>query len=76
MEKDQIPGATDKELYERVFKHLNLKFGVGGYSKFFLKDKEYEKFSANIRKILKDKEKFCKIQEEYIKELERKGEQI
>ena len=68
------PSATDKELYERAFKHLNLKFGVGGYAKFFLKDKEYENFLESIRKILKDKEEFCKMQEEYIKELERKGE--
>lgn len=68
------PNATDKELYERAFKHLNLKFGVGGYAKFFLKDKEYGNFLENIRGILKDKEKFCKIQEEYIRELERKEE--
>lgn len=68
------PNATDKELYERAFKHLNLKFGVGGYAKFFLKDKEYENFLENIRGILKDKEEFCKMQEEYIKELERKEE--
>ena len=68
------PDATDKELYERAFEHLNLKFGVGGYAKFFLKDKEYESFLENIREILKNKEEFCRIQEEYIKELERKGE--
>lgn len=37
---------------------------------FFLKDKEYEKFLEDIRKILKNKEEFCKIQEEYIKRLE------
>ena len=64
------PTATDRELYERAFKHLNLKFGINGYAKFFLKDKEYEKFLENIRKILKDKEEFCKMQEEYIKRLE------
>lgn len=66
------PEYTDRELYERAFKHLNLKFGVGGYAKFFLKDKEYEKFLEDIRKILKDKESFCKLQEEHIKQLESK----
>lgn len=66
------PEYTDRELYERAFKHLNLKFGVGGYAKFFLKDKEYEKFLEDIRKILKDKESFCKLQEDYIKKLESK----
>lgn len=68
------PEATDKELYERAFKHLNLKFGVDGYAKFFLKDEEYDNFLRNIRLILINKEEFCKIQEEYIKKLERKGE--
>lgn len=66
------PELTEKELYERAFNHLNLKFGVGGYAKFFLKDKEYESFLEDIREVLKDKEKFCKLQEEYIKQLESK----
>ena len=66
------PNATDKELYERAFEHLNLKFGINGYAKFFLKDKEYEQFLENIREVLKDKESFCKIQEKHIKNLERK----
>lgn len=66
------PEFTDRELYERAFKHLNLKFGVDGYAKFFLKDKEYEKFLKDIREVLKDKESFCKVQEEHIKQLESK----
>jgi len=66
------PDATDRELYERAFYHLNLKFGVNGYAKFFLKDAEYEKFLEDIREVLKDKEKFCKIQEQHIKKLEQR----
>lgn len=72
--KKLSPEATDRQLYERAFEHLKLKFGIGGYAKFFLKDKEYEDFLENIREILKNKEEFCKIQQEYIKKLERKGE--
>lgn len=70
--KKYNPEFTDRELYERAFKHLNLKFGVGGYAKFFLKDKEYENFLEDIREVLKDKEKFCRLQEEHIKKLESK----
>lgn len=70
--KNLEPNATDKELYKRAFKHLNLKFGINGYAKFYLKDKEYEKFLTDIREILKNEEEFCKIQEEYIKKLESK----
>lgn len=66
------PNATDKELCKRAFKHLNSKFGINGYAKFYLKDKEYEKFLTDIREILKNEEEFCKIQEEYIKKLESK----
>lgn len=64
------PELTQRELYERAFKHLNEKFGYNGYAKFFLRDKEYEKFLKDIREVLKDKEEFCKLQEEYIKKLE------
>ena len=64
------PEATDRELFERAFLHLNLKFGENGYAKFFLKDKEYDKFLKQIREILKDKEEFCQLQEAYIKKLE------
>lgn len=70
--KNLEPNATDKELYKRAFKHLNLKFGINGYAKFYLKDEEYEKFLTDIREILKNEEEFCKIQEEYIKKLESK----
>jgi len=72
--KKLSPDSTDRELYERAFESLNLKFGINGYAKFFFKDAEYEKFLEDIRKILKDKEQFCKIQDEYIKKLEAKGE--
>jgi len=68
--KKLTPNATDRELYERAFEHQRLKFGENGYAKFYLKDKEYEKFLEDIRKILADKETFCKLQEEYIKKLE------
>jgi len=68
--KKLSPESTDRELYERAFKHLNLKFGINGYAKFFLKDVEYEKFLEDIRQVLKDKEQFCKMQEEHIKKLE------
>ena len=68
------PDFTDRQLFERAFEHLNLKFGINGYAKFFLKDTEYEMFLDNIRNVLKDKEEFCRLQEEYIKKLEARGD--
>ncbi len=68
------PTATDEELFERAYKHLNLKFGEGGYAKFFFKDEEYEKFLHDIRELLANKEKYINTQRNYINELKRKGE--
>ena len=63
------PSATDEQLYKRAFFHLNEKFGYDGYAKFYFKDKEYDEFLRDIRKILENEEEFCKIQEKYIKNL-------
>lgn len=68
------PTATDEELFERAYKHLNLKFGEDGYAKFFFKDEEYEKFLHDIRELLADKSNFIKTQRDYINELKQKGE--
>lgn len=67
--KKHEPGASDKELYERSFEALNRKFGYNGYAKFYFKDEQYENFLKDIRKLLENKENFCKVQERYIKEV-------
>ena len=67
--KKHEPEACDKELYERSFEALNRKFGYNGYAKFYFKDEQYESFLKDIRKLLENKENFCKVQERYIKEI-------
>ena len=67
--KKHEPEASDKELYERSFEALNRKFGYNGYAKFYFKDEQYENFLKDIRKLLENKENFCKVQEKYIKEV-------
>ena len=67
------PNLTDEELFERAYNVLVDKFGENGYAKFYFKDSEYERFLKNIRKLLIDKEKFIKIQREYIEKLKRDG---
>lgn len=64
------PKATDEDLFKRAFDVLNRKFGIGGYAKFYFKDEDYDNFLKEIRELLKDEEKFCKRQKEYIDELE------
>ncbi len=60
------PNATDEALFERAYGVLLKKFGEGGYSKFFFKDKKYEKFLKDLRKLLSDKEKYINSQREYV----------
>ena len=67
------PNFTDEELFERAYKHLNMKFGENGYAKFFFKDEEYEQFLRDIRKLLSNKENFINTQRAYINELKKKG---
>jgi len=72
--KEHTPDATDSELYERSYDVLNKKFGYNGYAKFYFKDRQYEKFLEDIRDLLEDKENFYKVQENYIKGLNKRWE--
>ena len=72
--KEHTPDATDRELYERSYDVLNKKFGYNGYAKFYFKDKEYEEFLKDIRNLLENKENFYKVQENYIKGLNKRWE--
>lgn len=63
------PEATDEELFLRAHDVLTKKFGEGGYAKFYFKDKKYEDFLKEIRKLLKDKDKYIKTQRDYINKL-------
>lgn len=56
------PKSSDEELFERAYNVLLNKFGENGYAKFFFKDNEYEQFLKDIRKLLKDKEKYIETQ--------------
>ncbi len=63
------PNATDEELFLRAYDVLVNKFGEKGYAKFYFKDSQYEEFLKEIRKLLKNKEKYLETQREYIRKL-------
>lgn len=67
--KKQESHLNNRQMFERAYEVLNNKFGYNGYAKFYFKDKEYEDFLKDIRKLLEDKENFCKVQEEYLKSI-------
>jgi len=65
------PNATEESLFERAHDVLTKKFGEDGYAKFYFKDKKYEKFLKDIRKLLSNKDKFIETQRKYIEELKK-----
>ena len=68
------PDATDEELFLRAYDVLVNKFGEGGYAKFYFKDKQYEDFLKELRKLLSDKDNYIETQRKYIEQLKQKGE--
>ena len=68
------PDATDEELFLRAYDVLVNKFGEGGYAKFYFKDKQYEKFLKEVRKLLSDKDNYIETQRKYIEQLKERGE--
>ena len=67
------PNATDEALFERAHDVLTKKFGVGGYAKFYFKDKKYEDFLVELRTLLSDKKKFISTQKRYINKLKKEN---
>ena len=65
--KKKNPNATDEELFEGAYEALLSKFCEKGYAKFYFNDPIYEKFLADIRKLLSDKNEFIEKQKEFIK---------
>lgn len=65
--------ATDDELFHRSYNHLQEKFGVNGYAKFYFKDEINDKFLKEMQELLEDEDNFCKVQSKYIDELKEKG---
>ena len=47
------PNATDEELFFRAYDVLVDKFGEEGYAKFYFKDKQYEQFLKDLRKLFR-----------------------
>lgn len=70
--KKHNPDLTDEELYVRSYEVLTKKYGEGGYAKFYFKDNKYENFLKEIRKLLKDKDKYIQTQRDYIEKLKRR----
>lgn len=56
--KKHYPNLNLSEQIERAFKHINKKYGDGGYSKSYVIDEDYNKFLIDINNLLNDKNLF------------------
>ncbi len=67
---------TEEEQLEKIYEHINHKYGKNGYAKSYVKDRKYEDFLQEIRILLQNKEEFmayskkviCQEQKELAKE--------
>ena len=64
--------TTKKEQINRVYEHLNDKYGKNGYAKTYLYDEEFEAAKVKFIEALQDKEAFIKRIENVINSMEEK----
>ena len=64
--------STKKEQVNRIYKHLNDKYGKNGYAKTYLYDEEFEIAKKKFIEALSDKDTFIKRIEKVIENMEEK----
>ncbi len=60
---------SEEEQINRVYEHLREKYGLNGYAKTYLEDKEFEESLQKLRQALSNKEEFIEIVKNTIKEM-------
>lgn len=53
-----FPGCTWEQTLDRCCRHMQDKYGAGGYAKSYVEDREYALFLDTIRSLLADREAF------------------
>ena len=71
--KKNYIGLSEEEQIERVYQHLQGKYGEGGYAKVYIEDKEFEDALQKLREALSDKEKFIERVKRVIDEMNKIG---
>ena len=69
---NNFPSIPKKERIQKVYEHLNDKYGLNGYAKTYLYDEEFEKAKAKFVEALNDKDTFIKRIENVINSVEKK----
>lgn len=61
-------GISEEEQIERVYQHLNEKYGEDGYAKVYLEDKEFDEAIQKLRQALSNKNEFIERVKRVIKQ--------
>ncbi len=69
---NNFPSIPKKEQIQKVYEHLNDKYGPNGYAKTYLYDEEFEIEKKKFIEALSNKENFIKRIENVIKNMEEK----
>ena len=69
---NNFPSIPKKERIQKVYEHLNDKYGPNGYAKTYLYDEEFEIEKKKFIEALSNKENFIKRIENVIKNMEEK----
>ena len=67
---NNFPSIPKKERIQKVYEHLNDKYGPNGYAKTYLYDEEFEIAKKKFIKALSDKDTFIKRIEKVIENME------
>ena len=67
---NNFPSIPKKEQIQKVYEHLNEKYGPNGYAKTYLYDEEFEIAKKKFIKALSDKDTFIKRIEKVIENME------
>lgn len=69
---NNFPSIPKKEQIQKVYEHLNEKYGPNGYAKTYLYDEEFEIAKKKFIEALSDKDAFIKRIENVIEKMEEK----
>lgn len=64
-----FPEYSKNQIYERIYNHLDEKFGKNGYAKVYIKDENFESFKNELIELLENKELFFEKITEVIKNM-------
>lgn len=64
-----FPEYSKNQIYERIYNHLDEKFGKNGYAKVYIKDEDFESFKNELIELLENKELFFEKITEVIKNM-------